>query len=301
MPSLQTLTRARLKTAALLIALSCAQAPSIYAEPAQTPLIASCSAPVLDLFNPSPGDTVPPGNYVISGVAIDPMATQGSGIDEVSFFLDNRDQGGMLLGSVMPLGGPRLDDFSLSIDLPSSGQGEHQLVAYAHSALTGRETQVSVPIQLGTHRDGNATPPPMSNTNPGTLPETCAAAMPNVFVTPESPLTGGGALSAQANPAVQENALFGTVIGEISVCQNGAQQPLTGVTVTAQGTQAATTSDSLGAFSLGRIPAPGVYTITASNGGSNATRQYVPVAPGETIDIGTLEFGVDLNGCADEQ
>ena len=55
---------------------------------------ASC-APVLDLANPGPGEMLLPGAYTIQGAALDPAAAQGSGIDQVSFFLGDRNAGGM--------------------------------------------------------------------------------------------------------------------------------------------------------------------------------------------------------------
>jgi hypothetical protein len=116
---------------------------------------ASC-APVLDLANPAPGEMLLPGAYTIQGAALDPTAAQGSGIDQVSFFLGDRNAGGMALGVAQPDKGPRLDDFSVTVTLPSARLGEQQFVAYAHSSLTGKETQVSFPIVLG--EDPSKTP-----------------------------------------------------------------------------------------------------------------------------------------------
>jgi hypothetical protein len=117
---------------------------------------AACAAPVLDLANPAPGEMLLPGAYTIQGAALDPEAGQGSGIDQVSFFLGDRNAGGMPLGMAQPDKGPRLDDFSVTVTLPSARPGEQEFVAYAHSALTGKETQVSFPIVLG--EDPNKTP-----------------------------------------------------------------------------------------------------------------------------------------------
>jgi len=72
------------------------------------------------------------------------------------------------------------------------------------------------------------------------------------------------------------------------------------VTVQASGTNVSGETDEDGAFALTEIPAPGTYTISVSDGGGTAARQYVPVAPGETIDVGTLEIGASLMGCGDE-
>ncbi|HLZ28682.1 MAG TPA: hypothetical protein VKV73_15315 [Chloroflexota bacterium] len=125
---------------------------SSFAQTAPT----SCTVPVLDLANPGPGAMVLPGAYTIQGAAFDPEAAQGSGIDQVSFFLGDRNAGGMALGVAQPDKGPRLDDFSVTVTLPSTSLGEHEFVAYARSALTGNETQVSFPIVLG--EDPSKTP-----------------------------------------------------------------------------------------------------------------------------------------------
>jgi hypothetical protein len=50
-------------------------------------------------------------------MALDPMAPQGtSGIDQVSFFIGERDQGGLEIGSVVPSSGQRQADFSVSVN-----------------------------------------------------------------------------------------------------------------------------------------------------------------------------------------
>jgi len=259
-------------------------------------MVARCDLPVLDLFNPSPGDLVLPGSYMISGLAIDPMASDGSGIDEVAIYLGPRDQGGVELGSVAPSGGQRQQDFSLSVDLPTAAPGtEQQLVAYAHSMLTDKVTEISLPIVMGGDNDAH---PPLTdpflntiNTNPGVLPPGCggsaAASVPNA---------PAGA-SATSNASV---APFGTVMGSVSTCQDGAEQPASLVTVEVDGTTASAETGEDGSFLLTSVPAPGVYTLSVSDGGNTATRMDVPVAPGETIDIGTLELGTGALGCGDE-
>src|SRR5262249_49879652 len=146
-------------------------------------LVARCDLPVVDLFNPSPGDMVLPGAYMISGLALDPMSQQASGIDDVSFFLGDRDHGGQLLGSVIPSGGPRMDDFTVSVTVPSAEPGSaQQLQVFAHSALSGKETELSIPITIGSNpsRSGpSASAPARLNTNPGALPASCLMAAPS--------------------------------------------------------------------------------------------------------------------------
>jgi len=266
-------------------------------------LVARCDLPVLELFNPTPGDALLPGAYLISGLALDPMAQQGaSGVDQVSFFLGSRDQGGAPLGSVAPSGGARGADFSLSLDLPGADTArQQQLVAYARSSITGKETELSLPVVIGvkgTRTDRlNVTGDDTINTNPGTLPMTCSPEVQNLSA---SAASGTQTALQSFAPGAGASELFGTVVGSVSSCHNGVESPITLASVQAQGTNASAQTDLLGGFVLTAIPAPGTYTISASDGGGAATRMYVPVAPGETIDVGTLQIGADVSGCGED-
>jgi hypothetical protein len=262
-------------------------------------LVARCDLPVLDLFNPLPGDVVQPGTYLISGLALDPMAqATTSGIDQVAFFLGDRDQGGTPLGTVSPNSGARSADFSLNVTLPAGDPGKPQaLQAFARSALTGKETQLSLPIVVGssgtalTASDAAAN---TVNTNPGVLPQTCTApelALPTVSTAPSAPPTLG-------KPDTAPAPLFGVILGTVTRCEGGADEPVSMLTVTALGTSASGITDLDGMFAIPQVPAPGTYTVQVSDQGVTAQRMYVPVAPGETIDIGTLQMGADaFAGC----
>jgi hypothetical protein len=108
-----------------------------------------CSSIQFDLANPSPGSRVNPGNYVVQGMALDTAAEDGSGIDRVDFFLGSREQGGMILGHAVPGIGPfGASSFETTITLPNQ-MGGQQLFGYAHSAVTGQESVISVPIAVG--------------------------------------------------------------------------------------------------------------------------------------------------------
>jgi hypothetical protein len=120
---------------------------------AQTSAATACpaGAPVVQLANPNPGDVLPTGDIVISGVAYDPAATDGSGISRVDLFLGARDQGGLLLGSEVPAPNTTSINkaFSITASVPSTGNGERDFVAYAISGLNGQETSVSMPVFIG--------------------------------------------------------------------------------------------------------------------------------------------------------
>jgi hypothetical protein len=120
------------------------------------------AAPSLSLGNPSDGSVLSNGDIVIQGLAWDPAATTGSGVDSVQVFLGSRDDGGILLGSGVPgaNGVMNARAFSVKASIPNSISGGHDFVAYARSALTGEETVVSVPVFVGAAP--TATPRPTS-------------------------------------------------------------------------------------------------------------------------------------------
>lgn len=124
--------------------------------------------PVLQIANPSPGAVVPNGDYVISGSAFDPMATEGAGVSRVDLFLGDRDQGGLFLGSAVP-GQDSMEgltsgstaatqSFQLTVALPPTINGSKEFHAYAYSALSGNVTSVSMPIYVGVSPTPMATP-----------------------------------------------------------------------------------------------------------------------------------------------
>jgi hypothetical protein len=98
---------------------------------------------MLSVGNPMPGDTILIGSYAMSGMAWDKAATSGSGIDRVEIFLDNRDEGGILLGEATLLSN---NMWSATVDIPSNQVGLHTFWVYAHSSVTGQTAAVSVPV-----------------------------------------------------------------------------------------------------------------------------------------------------------
>jgi len=111
----------------------------------------------IELERPRPGDQTQPGAYQLSGIAFDPIADAGTGIDRVQVFLDNRDLGGKYLGDAAigqpsPLGVPSTQfetaGFTLAVDLPNTAVGSHEIFVYAHSVVTDSEGVVSVPLLI---------------------------------------------------------------------------------------------------------------------------------------------------------
>lgn len=111
--------------------------------------------PTLVVANPSPGDMITPGSLMIQGVAFDPTAATGTGVDRVSVFLDDRDGGGMHLGDAT-LGMPNVmssqpADAGWMLVTPAlKGAGaDHMLCVYARSSVTGQETEIEIPVSVG--------------------------------------------------------------------------------------------------------------------------------------------------------
>ncbi len=123
-----------------------------------------CPGIMLELANPGPGSRVEPGGYRVQGRATDVRAQQGSGIDRVDFFLDDRDSGGRFIGTTNPrlMPGPSgPTSFQALVSLPKQ-IGVHDLFAYAHSAVTSQESVISIPIALGIDPGKVFTTPPAS-------------------------------------------------------------------------------------------------------------------------------------------
>jgi hypothetical protein len=108
----------------------------------------------LALWNPQPSDSVLVGGLVVHGTAFDNVTEVGTGVDRVSFFLDNRDQGGLFLGDTVPVNpvaqpnAPR-GFYQTTLSIPNM-VGGHNLFIYAHSAVTGLDTSITVPITVKT-------------------------------------------------------------------------------------------------------------------------------------------------------
>jgi hypothetical protein len=101
---------------------------------------------VFSVSNPSAGDTLRPGGLNIEGWAYDSVATQGTGVDRIDIFLDDRDGGGQSLGRVAPSWG--VNTWRATVMLPSNKLGLHWLFFDAHSSVSGADTIISIPITI---------------------------------------------------------------------------------------------------------------------------------------------------------
>jgi hypothetical protein len=190
------------------VALACAPVLLALSAPAgaQVP-IAPGEMPVVELANPIAGDVLPVGDYVVTGTAFDPAATEGAGVSRVDLFLGNRELGGVFLGSAVPgqdviknvTPGTRLAEtgFQTTVTLPTNVMGGTDLVAYAYSSVTGRVISVRLPVYVGVA----PTPTPVS--------ETAVAPQPVVGPLMPLPAAQGEAMFSLANPSNGDVVLKG--------------------------------------------------------------------------------------------
>jgi mono/diheme cytochrome c family protein len=121
-----------------------------------------CPGIRLELANPTPGSRVEPGHLIVQGTVVDTRAKQGSGIDHIDFFLDDRDAGGRFVGTTHPAmssgpGGP--STFQATLSLPST-TGAHTLFAYAASVVSSQQAVLSVPVAIAQDPSKAFTTPP---------------------------------------------------------------------------------------------------------------------------------------------
>jgi hypothetical protein len=116
--------------------------------------------PTLDVANPSAGSMLTPGVMIIEGVAYDDSADDGVGVDRVSLFLGDREEGGVFLGNAtlglhnpqaVEGGDPQFADAGWRLRTPvlKGGGQQRDLTVYARSSVSGVETTVSIPVIMG--------------------------------------------------------------------------------------------------------------------------------------------------------
>ena len=159
-------------SSAALVAASMASAPA-GAGPADSVTGSAAGCPTLTIDNPAVGARISAGDYLVSGAAVDPNASSGTGVARVDFFFGFRESGGVNLGSAIPgvtndtptnqPAGPvnRPGGFTVRLKFPSSISRGDNLVAYAYSATSSAVTSVGIPILVGTE----PTPTPTGTNN----------------------------------------------------------------------------------------------------------------------------------------
>jgi hypothetical protein len=106
-------------------------------------------------------------------------------------------------------------------------------------------------------------------------------------------LVGASVATAQQTPP----AGMGEVVGAVARCEVSGEQPAAQVAVGIDDGEADLAStDATGSFAMALEP--GEYTIVATAAdGTTASRDYVPVAADQVLDIGVLDLGTGLIGC----
>ena len=261
-PRLRHLVGAATLTGSLLFAaLTFASLPA--GAQTTTAAVATASCPVLSVGNPSAGNTIQQGDYVVSGEAWDPAASSGSGIARVDMFLGPRDEGGTFLASAVPGLGNNPRAYSVTVNIPTVNEG-NTFAAYAISAVTGQETAVLVPIFIGTPtRSVGATPTPLPTTETviSTCPGGAAAATPAAA---GMPMASTGASSGGASTASTPVPAAPAAGGSTTAATTGANScpvltlgnPNPGDVVAAGDLVI-----SGGAYVAGANPAPGVSRV----------------------------------------
>jgi hypothetical protein len=152
----------------------------------------------LSLDNPVPGAQIPPGPYMIQGMAQDIRAGQGgNGISRVQLFLGSRESGGPFLGQAT-FSNPSSPIFTVNAGMPSTGLGPTVLTAIATSSVDGKDYTIDVPFTL-------AFPALPGNTGGQVmgLPPLCQSGQTpsgNATATPTSGGGGGGSSSTSSGP-----------------------------------------------------------------------------------------------------
>lgn len=174
--------------------------PVVADTPVTSPAtVGNCSSIHLMLSNPSPGDVLSAGQYIVNGQAVDANAAAPPGIDRVQAFVDNaRERGGHLVGEVdadnsNPSQALSAGSFALLATIPDTAADDntHFLYIYARSSQTGAEQSLMVTYQLNKPLSvGSFTPTPTPPPNVQALP-TCGTPTPTPTF-PPFPLAAPG-------------------------------------------------------------------------------------------------------------
>jgi hypothetical protein len=177
-----------------------------FAQAAATPIpcVSPPSGVVIQVENPSPGDTLMTGTQVIiNGIAYDTGATSGAGISSVTAYLGSRDTGGTSLGiATLGLPNPNVPTnsqyanagWSVRTPVLPAGNGGRSIFVYAKSLVGNAEGVVEVPIYL------NAAPTPVKGQVPTPVLPTPPACTPTPAPSPTATATAPVAAVPTAAP-----------------------------------------------------------------------------------------------------
>jgi hypothetical protein len=259
----------------------------------------------LELDNPHPGDTVPVGDYNVSGRAVD---ISGAPINRVQLFLGDRNLGGTPIGEADVTPGPNSPANVLGSSLGSNGRfsvladtsssntdvGPHTLFAYAQSS-TGSEVSVAVPVVLGTQSGGAGASLGSGLPSVSNAADCPAPVAPSNVVSPSAgSVTGTAALSAPSEriSVTIDSPHPGATITRGRFDVSGRATTSTGGPV--DRVQVFVGNRDLGGIEIGEIsaanspsPVPGSPTLTNSLN-SNGTYHVVVDFPSQNLGVQTV-------------
>src|SRR5712692_2009893 len=139
------------------------------------------TGPTVVILAPSPGALLAPESK-LTVAAFDCHADAGIGVDKVSIFLGLRGEGGIHLGDAQggaPAGvrvvpATQFGSAGWTLNVPSavaSMSNAQVLSVYAHSTVSGKETQLTIPIRIG-QVPAPAQPAPTAPDPPAVAPDT---------------------------------------------------------------------------------------------------------------------------------
>jgi hypothetical protein len=145
------------------------------------------TGPTVVILAPSPGALLAPESK-LTIAAFDCHADTGIGVDKVSVFVGLRGEGGALLGDaqggaptgvrVVPASQFGSAGWTLSVPSTVSSMSNAQVLSvYAHSTVSGKETQLTIPIKIGQVATP-AQPAPTAPDPPAVAPETVVIVNP---------------------------------------------------------------------------------------------------------------------------
>ena len=154
------------------------------------------TGPTVVILAPSPGALLAPESK-LTVAAFDCHADTGIGVDKVSIFLGLRGDGGILLGDaqagaptgvrVVPATQFGLAGWTLSVPSAVSSMSNAQVLSvYAHSTVSGKETQLTIPIKIA-QVAAPAQPVPTAPDPPAVAPDTVVIVNPPESVVANPP------------------------------------------------------------------------------------------------------------------
>jgi hypothetical protein len=120
------------------------------------PASAATKGPMLVVSNPAAGDFLRRGRYIIEGVAYDEAARTGTGVDQVTVYVGDRETGGLYAGTATldqaNTQGHKNPQFAKAgwklTTTRALTPGSQVLYVYARSAVTGAETLVTIQVHV---------------------------------------------------------------------------------------------------------------------------------------------------------